>query len=96
MMASPFTWLAFASSALALPPLGYDRKLLHEALGKRGYNTTTSCLTDAAPITTAPRSNVWAQISAADNLAVWDLLHHPETGLNLTDPADAVPSDNYV
>jgi primary-amine oxidase len=96
-MAAPlFTWLAFASTALALPPLGYDRKLFHEALSRRGYNTSTSCLTDAAPTTVAPKSNIWAQISAEDNLAVWNLLHDPASGLNLTDPSDAVPSDNYM
>ena len=96
MVTSLFTWLLFASPALALPPLGYDRKLLHEALGKRNYNASSSCIDDAAPVTTAPKSNIWAQISAADNLAVWNLLHDPATGLNLTDPADSVPSDNYV
>jgi primary-amine oxidase len=96
MVPSLLTCLVFASSAFALPPLGYDRKLLHEALGKRGYNTSSSCLSEAAPVTAAPKSNIWAQISAADNLAVWNLLHDPTTGLNLTDPADAVPSDNYV
>ena len=96
-MAAPlFTWLAFASTALALPPLGYDRKLLHESLGRRGYNASTSCLTNVAPTTAAPKSNIWAQISAEDNLAVWNLLHDPASGLNLTDPDDAVPSDNYM
>jgi primary-amine oxidase len=96
MDSSLLTYLAFASTALALPPLGYDRKLLHEALGQRGYNTSSSCLTDAAPVTTAPKSNIWAQISAEDNLAVWNLLHDPATGPNLTHPDDAVPSDNYM
>lgn len=96
MVSSLLTCLVFASSVLALPPLGYARKLLHEALGKRGYNTSTPCFTDAAPITTAPKFNVWAQISAADNLAVWNLLHDPAAGLNLTHPDDAVPSDNYM
>lgn len=96
MIPSFLTCLLFASSALALPPLGYDRKLLHEALGRRGYNTSSSCINNVAPVTTAPKSNIWAQISAADNLAVWNLLHDPATGLNLTGPADAVPSDNYV
>lgn len=96
MVATLFTWLAFAGAASALPPLGYDRKLLHEALARRGYNTSIPCLTDAAPTTTAPKANIWAQISAEDNLAVWNLLHDPKSGMNLTDPTTAVPSDNYV
>lgn len=95
-MIPSFTWLAFASIAFALPPLGYERKLLHEALSRRGYNTSTSCLTDHAPTTTASKSNIWAQISAEDNLAVWNLLRDPASGLNLTDPDEAVPSDNYM
>lgn len=93
---SLITWLTFASTAFALPPLGYERKLLHETLGRRGYNTSYSCLSDAALVTTAPKFNIWAQISAADNLAVWNLLHDPVSGLNLTRPEDAVPSDNYM
>jgi primary-amine oxidase len=98
MVASLLTWsiLTSITTSSALPPLGYDRKLLHEALGRRGYNSSTSCLTDAAPTTTAPKSNIWAQISAEDNLAVWNLLYNPASGLNLTFPSNAVPSDNYV
>jgi primary-amine oxidase len=86
----------FALSS-ALPPLGYDRKLLHDFLGKRdGYNGSSSCLSDAAPVTSAPKPNIWGQISPEDNLAVWNLLHAPATGLNLTLPSKASPSDNYV
>jgi primary-amine oxidase len=91
-----FALLGSAALASALPPLGYDRKLFHEALHERGYNSSESCLTDAAPTTAAPRSNIWAQISAENNLAVWNLLHDPATGLNLTHPDEAVPSDNYM
>jgi primary-amine oxidase len=80
----------------ALPPLGYDRKLLHDLIGKRGYNGSSSCLTDAPPVTSAPKPNIWGQISAEDNLAVWNLLHAPERGLNLTFPSKAKVSDNYV
>ncbi|CAI6331895.1 unnamed protein product [Periconia digitata] len=81
----------------ALPPIGYERRLFHEAINKRGINgSSSSCLTDAAPTTTAPKSNVWAPISAADNAAVWDLLHDPKSGLNLTHPSKAVLTDNYV
>src|SRR4051794_268388 len=51
--------------------------------------------TAAVPVK-APKSNVWSQISAEDNLAVWQLLHDPKSGLNLTDPALAQINDNYV
>jgi primary-amine oxidase len=51
---------------------------------------------EPAPSTTAPKSNVWAQISAEDNLAVWKLLHDPASGLNLTNPTTANLTDNYV
>ncbi|KAH7309881.1 lysyl oxidase [Stachybotrys elegans] len=51
---------------------------------------------EPAPTVRAPRKNVWAQMSAEDNVAVWNLLHDPETGLNLTDPAEATLTDNYV
>jgi primary-amine oxidase len=97
MLTLSLVGLASASLVLSstLPPLGYERKLLHEALNKRGYNTS-SCFTDAAPVTSAPKPNIWAQISAEDNLAVWNLLHEPISGLNLTAPSKAKPSDNYV
>lgn len=90
------TLLTLASTVFALPPLGYERKLLHETIGRRGYNLSDSCLSDAALTTAALKSNIWAQISAKDNLDVWNLLHDPATGLNLTYPDDAVPSDNYM
>lgn len=45
---------------------------------------------------TAPKTNVWAQISPEDNVAVWNLLHDPASGLNLTDPETAGINDNYV
>jgi hypothetical protein len=98
MLASALTGLTFASLALslALPPLRSERKLLHDLLGKRGYSNSSSCLTDTAPATSAPKPNIWAQIPAEDNLAVWNLLHAPASGLNLTLPTEAKPSDNYV
>lgn len=52
-------------------------------------------ITDATPTTTAPRENVWAPITPKDNLAVWNLLHADPT-LNLSDPASAALTDNYV
>lgn len=95
-MVSFLSCLALTSTALALPLLGYERKLLHERLAARDYNASASCPSDIAPATTAPKSNIWAQIAAKDNLAVWNLLHDPASGLNLTHPDVAVPSDNYV
>jgi primary-amine oxidase len=88
--------LSNAVSSSALPPLGYERKLLHDLLYKRGHNGSLPCLEDAAPVILAPKPNIWAQIPPEDNLAVWNLLHAPETGLNLTLPSRATPSDNYV
>jgi primary-amine oxidase len=97
MVILPFAGLALVSLALssALPPLGSERKLLHDLLGKRGYNGS-SCLNEAAPVTSAPKPNIWAQIPPEDNLAVWNLLHAKESGLNLTHPSKAKVSDNYV
>ncbi|KAH7398984.1 copper amine oxidase [Phaeosphaeria sp. MPI-PUGE-AT-0046c] len=98
MFTLSLVWLALIHSALAsvLPPLGHERKILHEYLGKRGYNGSSSCLEEAAPTTSAPKTNIWAQISPEDNLAVWNLLHAPSSALNLTLPSKAKPSDNYV
>lgn len=48
------------------------------------------------PTTTAPKANVWDGITDEDNRAVWQLLHDPASGLNLTDPAEAKLNDNYV
>ncbi|CAI4212343.1 unnamed protein product [Parascedosporium putredinis] len=42
------------------------------------------------------KRNVWAPITSEDNLAVWNLLHAPESGLNLTLPGQAKLTDNYV
>ena len=84
-----------AVGASALPPLGHERKLLHEAWNRRDFIPGT-CYARDASIVTAPKSNVWAPISAEDNLAVWNLLHEPVNGLNLTLPDNASVSDNYV
>lgn len=60
-------------------------------------NKRATCnLHEPAPKIKAPRKNVWDQISPEDNLAVWNLLHDPETGLNLTNPTTATLTDNYV
>ncbi|KAL2412723.1 Copper amine oxidase vicK1 [Exophiala dermatitidis] len=93
-----FIFLALAASlalGTALPPLGYERRVLLEALSKR-QNTEGSCYSGDAPLVKAPKTNIWAPISAQDNIDVWTLLHDPATGLNLTKPEDATVSDNYV
>ncbi|PSN63808.1 amine oxidase catalytic domain-containing protein [Corynespora cassiicola Philippines] len=56
----------------------------------------TPCSSEEAPVTTAPVTNAWAQISPEDNLAVWNLLHDPASGLNLTHPDRASLTDNYI
>ncbi|KAF2740995.1 amine oxidase catalytic domain-containing protein [Polyplosphaeria fusca] len=85
------------SICTAVPPLGYERRVLREIFDKRTTNSSaSSCTYDEAPTTTAPKANVWAPISAEDNLAVWNLLHEPASGMNLTHPDDAVLTDNYV
>ncbi|KAF1974219.1 amine oxidase catalytic domain-containing protein [Bimuria novae-zelandiae CBS 107.79] len=87
MMFAVLVILAFCGvgHSAAFPPLGYERRLLKEAFEK-----------PAAPAATAPKTNVWAGISATDNLEVWKLLHDPASGMNLTYPDDAVLTDNYV
>lgn len=96
---STFTYLALTSVAIssAVPPLGYDRRVLRDIFDKRGNNgTTSSCLTEAALTTKAPKINPWAGLTLEENLAVWNLLHDPASGLNLTDPTEAKLTDNYV
>lgn len=80
-----------AAGAAALPSNGFG---IFEPLHKRQEAT---CDVHSAPLTTtAPKENVWAGITEEDNLAVWDLLHAEDTGLNLTDPGSAALTDNYV
>ncbi|KAF1813785.1 primary-amine oxidase [Eremomyces bilateralis CBS 781.70] len=99
-MRPSFVTLSIAAAVAALPgtPLGYERALLKRALEQRtdGNSSTASCLGDVAETATAPYTNVWAQISAEDNRAVWDFVHDPALGLNLTDPEEATQTDNYV
>ncbi|KAI1142580.1 copper amine oxidase [Hypoxylon sp. FL0543] len=99
-----------ATAALLLPaltdatitsPLGYWRQaLLSQFTHRVSSNENTTCSTcsvyEAAKSVVAPKANVWAQISPEDNLAVWNLLHDPASGLNLTDPSTAIINDNYV
>ncbi|KAK1714588.1 LOW QUALITY PROTEIN: primary-amine oxidase [Colletotrichum acutatum] len=61
-----------------------------------GYSGERRISQPAAPKVKAPKVNVWAPISPDDNLAVWNLLHDPATGLNLTDPNNATVTDNYI
>ncbi|KIW99388.1 uncharacterized protein Z518_11376 [Rhinocladiella mackenziei CBS 650.93] len=82
-------------AASALPPLGYERRVLLDAFIKR-HAAGSNCYAGDAPAVTAPKTNVWLPISAQDNIDVWTLLHDPATGLNLTKPEDATVTDNYV
>ncbi|OTA90498.1 hypothetical protein M434DRAFT_390384 [Hypoxylon sp. CO27-5] len=93
--------LAVLTNAAVTPPLGYNRKALlphfTRRTGSDGNATCSTCsLYEPAGSVVAPKANVWAQISPEDNLAVWNLLHDPASGLNLTDPDTAIINDNYV
>lgn len=93
--------LAAVASASVLPPLGSKRQALLPAFNKRAgsysNSTCSSCsIYEPAVEVAAPKANVWAQISPEDNVAVWNLLHDPASGLNLTDPDTAGINDNYV
>ncbi|KAI1340899.1 copper amine oxidase [Xylariaceae sp. FL0016] len=90
--------LAVTSAALNVPPLGFERQALLPKYSRRAANgTCSSCsIHEPADAITAPKSNAWAQISPEDNVAVWNLLHDPATGLNLTDAATAGINDNYL
>ncbi|KFA67618.1 hypothetical protein S40285_04960 [Stachybotrys chlorohalonatus IBT 40285] len=83
--------LGLASAAAALTPGSQARQRM-----ERQLESGTCGVFEPAPTVQAPRRNVWAQISPEDNLAVWNLLHDPETGLNLTEPSAATLTDNYV
>lgn len=80
----------------AVPPLGAERYFLRNVLEKRQAGVESCPISTPAPAVTAPYPNVWAQITPDDNLAVWNLLHEPATGLNLTFPSEATLTDNYV
>lgn len=92
--------LAVATAASVLPPLGSRRQALLPRFNKYFGTDNTTCsscsLYEAAVEVSAPKENVWAQISPEDNLAVWNLLHDPESGLNLTAVDKAGINDNYV
>jgi primary-amine oxidase len=82
--------LLAAAPALARPDASYWKRTISDTLGN-------ACgIYDAAPTVKAPKVNPWAQITNEDTVAVWDLIHDPKSGFNLTDPAKAEASDNYV
>ncbi|KAK3361914.1 copper amine oxidase [Lasiosphaeria ovina] len=59
-------------------------------------NGTTPCgLSDSAPTVKAPKANPWSSISPADAKAVYDFVHAPETGLNLTASENTTLTGNY-
>ncbi len=92
MLAESFlALLAVAAPVAARPDASYWKRALSFT------NGTKSCgIYDPAPSVKAPKVNPWAQISPADVTAVWDFVHRPEAGLNLTDPSKATHTDNYV
>lgn len=80
-----------AVPALARPDANFWKRVVDA----RDTGTTCDIYADA-PKTEAPKSNVWSQITTEDVKAVWDLVHAPATGLNLTNPDNATLTDNYV
>jgi primary-amine oxidase len=86
LVAGSFAWLCSASLIGGEPPLGYERQVLRRQFNTRTTsNYTPPCLQEGTPKIKAPKTNPWAPISPEDNLAVWNLLHDPATGLNLTE-----------
>ncbi|KAL6160555.1 hypothetical protein ACJQWK_02314 [Exserohilum turcicum] len=89
--------LVSLASCSAVPFLGYDTKVAHGLFDKRTANSTVqSCFKEAAPSVTAPKKNPWAPLTPDESLSVWNLLHDPASGLNLTHPDEATVTDNYV
>ncbi|RYP85780.1 hypothetical protein DL769_000888 [Monosporascus sp. CRB-8-3] len=88
--------LAAANSASISPPLGSQRRALLPKFGKRDVNAICSSYAIDEPDLEirAPKDNIWAQISPEDNVAIWNLLHDSEYGLNLTHPDKAGINDN--
>ncbi|KAK4231828.1 putative copper amine oxidase [Podospora fimiseda] len=85
--------LATAVSSAAARP---DPQLWKRAISLASDEVRTCSIYDEAPETKAPKENPWAPISPEDTKAVWAYLHDPATGLNLTLPANATLTDNYV
>ncbi|KAI0129657.1 copper amine oxidase [Xylariales sp. AK1849] len=89
---------ATVGAASSTPPLGFERRALLRDFTRRADNSTcsTCSLYETAPTTSAPKPNVWKSVSTEDNVAVWQLLHDPASGLNLTDVSVAGINDNYL
>ncbi|KAI1778702.1 membrane copper amine oxidase [Hypoxylon cercidicola] len=89
---------------VALLSIGYDISITitqPEPIGPTPHgDSQKGCLTcsiyDVALSIRAPKENVWAPISPEDNAAVWNWLHDPAQGLNLTSPQHAKINDNYI
>lgn len=90
--------LAVLVTASSVPPLGWERRAALKAFKKRADESTCSkcSLYEDAPTASAPKPNIWSSISVDDNVAVWQLLHDPASGLNLTDVSIAGINDNYL
>ncbi|KAI1868215.1 hypothetical protein JX265_007038 [Neoarthrinium moseri] len=84
------------------PPLGFERRALlrdftrRAAAGSSASTSGTCSLDESAPTISAPKTNVWRTLSPEDNIAVYNLLHDPASGLNLTDVSTAGINDNYL
>ena len=87
-------------SGAILSLFGYEVSVTRKATlhgdTHKNSNCTTCGIYDLTPTTKAPKPNVWAPISPADNVAIWDFLHDPMQGLNLTLPQFSKMNDNYV
>ncbi|KAJ9138446.1 Amine oxidase [Pleurostoma richardsiae] len=89
---------------VALSSFGYGVSISITRLERAGpalhgdsqKSCSTCSLYDAALTTKAPKPNVWAPISPEDNAAVWNWLHDPAQGLNLTLPQHAKINDNQI
>lgn len=94
MVSSKSAWLlgCLAASLVSGRP---DPDLFRRAMNLKD-DVKLCRITDDAPTTKAPKANVWAQISPAESKSVWDFVHDPARGLNLTDPDTAKVTDNYV
>lgn len=72
----------------------------HRRNSPRQYSNASTCSTcslyETAPAASAPKTNVWSSVSPEDNVAVWNLLHDPASGLNLTLASEAGINDNYL
>ncbi len=89
--------LVAALAAITAPVLARpEPDLWRRALSLASTGTSTCGLSDEAPYVKAPKANPWAPISTADVKDVWAFVHSPKQGLNLTNPANATLTDNYV